>query len=291
MSEVGGNLLRYYAQPGPMTDPKDNARLFGDLPNDIDGLRRVVQGLMVHIFWAERYGLGLSDERKQEVQMRPVGQKLARILELDGRPLSETRPLEKRLVGNCRDFSVLVCSMLRYQGISARARCGFGTYFLPDHYEDHWVVEYWKADEARWVMVDFQLDDLQKQVLGIDFDSLDLPDGLFWTGGKAWLACRAGHADPDKFGIFEWHGLHFIRGDLLRDFWALNKVEILPWDFVAFLTREEASLTPEDDAFLDEVAELCTGGDHAFPKIRRLYEEDPRLHIPQEWLREVGGAA
>jgi hypothetical protein len=290
MPENDGDLLRYYAQPGPMTNPCECAALFEELPKDIAALRQVVQGLMVHIFWAERYGLALQDERKQELHIRPAGQKVACILEMDGRPLSEARPLEKRLVGNCRDFSVLACSMLRYQGVPARARCGFATYFLPNHYEDHWVVEYWKADEGRWVMADFQLDDLQKKVLGIEFDTLDMPPGYFWTGGKAWLECRAGHEDPDKFGIFEWKGLHFIRGDLLRDYWSLNKIEILPWDFVAFLTREEASLTPEDDEFLDEVAKLCVAGDPAFSTIRRMYEDDPRLHIPEAWLREVGGA-
>jgi hypothetical protein len=26
------------------------------------------------------------------------------------------------------------------------------------------------------------------------------------------------------------HGIEFVRGDLLRDFLAFNKVEILPWD-------------------------------------------------------------
>jgi hypothetical protein len=46
--------------------------------------------------------------------------------------------LAKRLVGNCRDFSTMLCAMLRHQGVPARARCGFGAYFLPNHYEDHW---------------------------------------------------------------------------------------------------------------------------------------------------------
>ena len=41
-------------------------------------------------------------------------------------------------MGNCRDFSTMLCTVLRYQNTPARARCGFGAYFLPDHYEDHW---------------------------------------------------------------------------------------------------------------------------------------------------------
>ena len=102
MSENDGDLLRYYAQAGPMTDHCECAALFKELPKDIVGLRQVVQGLMVHIFWAERYGLALQDERKQEVQIRPAGQKVACILSMDGRPLSGRRPSSRRGSGILR---------------------------------------------------------------------------------------------------------------------------------------------------------------------------------------------
>jgi hypothetical protein len=56
----------------------------------------------------------------------------------------------------------------------------------------------------------------------------------FITAGKAWQMCRSGKADPDKFGIFDMHGLRFIWGDVVRDFLALNKVETLPWQREVF---------------------------------------------------------
>ena len=233
MSEMNTNPLSYYATSGPMTDPKEHVSLFDRLPVEVPALVEIVQGLLVHIFWAERYGLQLPQERKEcEVNLRFVSKQLVRIQELDAAPLTVARPLEKRLAGNCRDFSVMLCAMLRHRGIPARARCGFGTYFRGDRYpyEDHWVCEYWKADEGRWVMVDAQLDAFQREALGITFDPLDMPPGQFVTGGRGWQMCRTDQADPREFGIFEWYGLWFVRGDLLRDFLALNKVEILPWD-------------------------------------------------------------
>jgi hypothetical protein len=69
----------------------------------------------------------------------------------------------------------MLCALLQYQGVPARARCGFGAHFMPGHYEDHWVYEYWKTDEGRWVMVDAQLGDFQRQALQIEFDSCDVP--------------------------------------------------------------------------------------------------------------------
>ena len=154
LARLVSDPLVYYASAGLMTDPKESGAMFNGLPTSIPELCRVVQGVLVHVFWAERQGLKLSDERKQEVSNRSVADKLAMIRKLNDKPLTVARSPEERLVGNCRDFSVMLCAMLRYQGMPARARCGFGTYSQPDHFEDHWVCEYWKADERRWVMVD-----------------------------------------------------------------------------------------------------------------------------------------
>jgi hypothetical protein len=284
MFDATPDPLEYYAHPGPMTDPRKCASLFEGLPTTIPALCQVVQGLLIHIFWAERYGVTLSEARKQEVQIRPVSRKLARIRELDDQPLIAPRPLEKRLVGNCRDFSTLLCAMLRHQGVPARARCGFGVYFLPDHYEDHWVCEYWHADEERWIMVDAQLDKFQREALRIAFDPLDVPSDQFLTGGKAWLMCRGGRADPDKFGIFEWHGMGFIRGDLVRDFLALHKIEILPWDRWGLIEKEDAALSPDELDLLDRLANLTLAGNEAFPEVYAAYEGDRRLHVPTDVL-------
>jgi hypothetical protein len=272
------NLLAYYASPGPMTDPKEYGTRFVGLPSGIAALTDVVQGLLLHIFWAERYDVILPEERLQEVQIRPVDQKLARILELDDRPLTEARSLERKLVGNCRDFAVLFCAMLRYQGVPARARCGFGAYFMPGHYEDHWVCEYWNTDQACWIMVDAQLDAFQREQLAIQFNPLDVPHDQFVTGGKAWQLCRAGEADPDKFGIFDMHGLWFVRGNLVRDFLSLNKVEILPWDGGWGFLRDQEDVGSE---IMDRVAGLTLAGDEVFGEIRAWYESDGRFHLPQ----------
>lgn len=281
MSASMTDPIEYYARPGLMTDPGDQADLLVGLPAGIAALCRVVQGCMLHIFWAERYGLVLPEERKQEVQLRATSRMLARVRELDDRPLAEPRPLENRLVGNCRDFSTLLCTLLRHQGVPARARCGFGAYFLPNHYEDHWVCEYWQPEQQRWVMVDPQLDQFQRDTLDITFDPLDMPAGQFLPGGEAWRLCRAGQADPDQFGIFDMSGLWFIRGNVVRDLASLNKLELLPWDCWGVIDRDFATLPAEDLALLDRVAGL-TGvtGNALFPDIRSLYEGNNQLRVP-----------
>jgi hypothetical protein len=103
------------------------------LPDDVESLVKVVQGLLVHVFWAERYGLKLSPARNDEVNLRSFAEKFPILFAHDSSPVTTPRPLEKRLVGNCRDFSNFLAAFLRLKGIPARARCGFGTYLCPEH--------------------------------------------------------------------------------------------------------------------------------------------------------------
>lgn len=271
----------YYARQSIITDPKGEANLFEGLPTDIPSLCQVVQGLLLHIFWIERYAVQLPEERKQEVQLRHVARMLARIQELADIPLTIPRPPEKKLVGNCRDFTVLLCAMLRHRGVPARARCGFGAYFTPGMYEDHWVCEYWNADAQRWIMVDAQLDGLQRRALQIPFNPCDVPHGQFLPGGKAWQLCRAGQADPDHFGILDMHGLWFVQSDFVRDVAALNKVELLPWDCWGLGDVAPNSVASAEDAtWLDRVAPLTLAGNEAFAELRSIYESDARLRVP-----------
>ena len=274
----------FYTTPGPMTGPGEYAALLEGLPTALPELVRTLQGLAVHIFWAKSYGLELSEERQKEVTLRPLRRKLARMFELDPAPLTQSRPAGLKLVSNCRDFSTMITGLLIHQGVPARARCGFGTYFMPNHYEDHWVAEYWHAAQARWVMFDPQIDELMGAALKLPFDPLDMPAGQFVTGGQAWRLCRREGCDPDQFGIFDMHGWDFILGNLYRDLLALNQVEILPWDFFPGMGPSTAEFTPADWAARDHLAELTADPEAHFAELRALYESNPALHVPGEWL-------
>ncbi len=276
-------ILAYYRQSGPLSTLPANI-LPETLPEDVESLVKVVQGLLIHVFWAERYGLKLSPARNDEVNMRSFAEKFPVLLSHDPSPLTTARPLEKKLVGNCRDFSNFLASFLRLKGIPARARYGFGTYFMPGTFEDHWVTEYWNEAEQRWVMVDAQLDEFQKKNLKIRFNTLDVPAYQFVTGGKAWLLCRAGQADPEKFGIFKMRGLDFIRGDLIRDFLALNRIEILPWDVFGLISKHSSQLSAKELELLDHIAGLTLQPDESFDEILSIASTTPDLKIPAAWI-------
>ena len=58
------------------------------------------------------------------MQIHQVGPKLARLFQIDPRPIDAERPSELRLVGNCRDYALLISAFLKELGVPARARCG-----------------------------------------------------------------------------------------------------------------------------------------------------------------------
>jgi hypothetical protein len=166
--------------------------------------------------------------------------------------------------------------------MSARARCGFGGYFGTGSFEDHWVGAYWQAGEARWVLVDAQIDDVQQAIFPIDFDLMDVPRDRFVIAGDAWAQCRAGETDPATFGLslLNEAGSWWIAGNLLRDAAALNNMEMLPWDVWGAMPAPNEAIDDDRLALFDRLAVLTRAPDASFAELRTVYEGDDRLRVP-----------
>jgi hypothetical protein len=273
----------YYQGYGPMTAPGAHAAELSALPNDLAALCEVVQGVLIHRDIAPfLYGLRLSEEQRDDGHIRPIAQMLTRIHALDARPLTIAREPAARLPSVCRHFSLMLSAILREQGVPARPRCGFGGYFTPGKFEDHWVCEYWNAGQARWTLVDAQLDAVQRNALNVDFNPLDVPRDRFIIAGDAWQMCRSGRADASRFGLtyINEHGLWFIAGNVVRDFASLNRMEMLPWDVWGAMPRPDEPLKDVQLAFFDQLAALTHAPDSSFAELRSLYESDDRLRVP-----------
>ena len=268
--------LDTYRTPVAMSDAGRQARLFDGLPHDVGGLAQVVQGLMVHEHIAPAYGLTLSPEQHAQAHLRSVEKILETIAAQDKKPLPVARTASERVVGVCRHFTLLHVAMLRAQGVAARARCGFGAYFVERMFIDHWVTEYWNEAQKRWVLVDAQLDGRQRELFKIGFDPLDVPRDQFLVAGQAWELCRAGKAAPDSFAILDMHGLWLIAGNVIRDVAALNNHEMLPWDVWGAMTRNDAEL---DLPLFDRLAELSHAPDEHPAELQAAYE-DQRIAVP-----------
>lgn len=265
-----------FRSPVALSDAGLWALQFTELPDDIGGLAKVLQGLLIHEHLVEAYGVTLSERQRGEPHVRSAEEILERIAVQDSRPLSHARPAAERYAGCCRHFVLLLVAMLRSKGVAARARCGFGAYFTKGRFVDHWVTEYFDEAQRRWTLADAQIDDPQRALFGIDFDTLDVPRDRFLVAGDAWRLCRDGQADPQAFGVLDMAGLWFIASNVIRDVAALNNREMLPWDVWGAMTLVDAEI---DLAFIDRLAGLTHDPDRHLDALRAVYD-DPRIAVP-----------
>ena len=268
-----------YSRPGPLTRlAAEQFGLISDLPEDPVGICAAVQSLVIQP--ADATALGVPEERLVEKDIRPTKELVATLTALDPAPLHHSRAPEARVVGTCRHFATLACAFLRARGISCRARCGFGTCFVPGRGLDHWITEYWHAGERRWIRVD-------TEHLGHGYvqHPEDLAPDEFLTGGEAWLKYRKGLIDPQLFGVLgtdhAW-GAAEISGNAVRDLAALCKREMLPWDEWGRMTEAYQGRTgPDYDRLIDTVAAACAGGDAA--ALTALFANE-HLAVPQRMV-------
>ena len=273
-------ILAFYRTPGAMADAGAHRALFESLPHDVASIAKGVSGLLLHQHIAPAYGETLSPERIGEAQIRSAGKILGRVLDHDKSALTKERPLAKRTIGVCRHYTLLLVAMLRAKGYAARSRCGFATYFEKGKFLDHWVGEYWNENQKRWVMVDAQMDEVQRKVFRIHFDPLDVPRDRFLIAGAAWKLCRDGAADPGAFGIMDMNGWWFIAGNVVRDLAALNKMEMLPWDVWGEMPQVGSALNRTQFDRFDELAALTRDADRNFDRLTSEYKSDGLMVPP-----------
>jgi hypothetical protein len=275
---VGETPFQYYAAPGRFTTLGDCDVRSTDIHEIVD----IVQGLLVYDAVARPfYGVDLSPQQAATIHERYADRLLATAQSVDGRPLHEAREPAQRVGARCHIYSKLTVSLLRAAGVPARARCGFGTYFRPGWYEDHWVAEYWSEGDDRWLMVDAQMDATWRRMLGFSGDRFAITPSEFPTAGHAWHAWRRGELDAGRCGLsaIDEHGAHWIAGNLRLDFAALNKVEMLPWDVWGAGWAPGAQPTGAQLELFDAVAALTVDPDRNFTALRTRYDTDEALRM------------
>lgn len=273
-------LLEHFATPGPMTTIAP--AMVAALPDDAAEICRIATGLIAHEHLMWLYESEVPDERRPDLQLRQAQEILDVVMSLDDSPLTEVRPVQRRAIGNCRQYSTVTAALLRSKGIPARARCGFGMYFDPAKGVDHWVVDRWDEAQQRWVRVDTQIDSQQREVFNLQFDPADLPADVFLPAGEAWQKCRRGEADPDTFGILDMWGLWFVQGNVMRDLAAQLKIETLPWDVWGVMDDDLGEQGEAGLATNDRAALLAEGDDLAASA--EFYQSTSGWSVPGDWL-------
>lgn len=286
-------IFQYYQTQSLLTDPGQYAGLLDPLPDNPEALIEIVQGLLIHKQAASLYGIELSRAQREEQHLRTIQQRLQSMLEIDKRGLLEARLPADRQIGVCRDFALLLIAFLRHKGTPARLRVGFAEYLAPGQpYKiDHWVTEFWDFQRKDWRFVDPQIDQIQRRVIPFEFDPQDLVVGKdFYPAGSAWQLAHTAQVTSNLFRFNgRWKGFPCIRGNLLHDFQALNKVELLPWDYWDDLSaKDDRKLSIEEKQLLDHLAVITQHPDEHLQELQDIYASLPRTSQIESRLRILG---
>lgn len=202
---------------------------------------------------------------------------LAELYHRDPRGLTVDRRVEDKLVLTCRYVAILMASFLKAKGIPARVRSGFGSYFEGESIAwDHWVIQYWKEDDDRWITVD-----VDGSLHKTGFDMYDIPEGKFDWSADAWHAVRSGKIDGKHFrNAGGPTGLYAIILELFYDFHSLMNSEII-YMHGPDITRKAVfeKITEEKLKEIDKLAHLMQTPDENFEKLQDIWNTNKEFRL------------
>jgi hypothetical protein len=183
------SVLDFYKQYSSFTDPGEYAYLYKNLPDSLPELSSLIRSQFIHPY-AElpQYRDQIPEERWNEMEKYPTAKSiLAGLLSYDSRGFVKDRKPQDKLVLGCREYAIILASVLKYRGIPVRVRCGHATYLEPGFHVSHTVCEVWNKKDKRWMLVD-------PSTGMIDFNR-----DKFDFSNEAWLKMQKGEIDPNLY--------------------------------------------------------------------------------------------
>ncbi len=190
------------------------------------------------------------------------------------------RKAEDKIHITCRGQAILLTSILKAKGYSARVRSGYGTYIKTDGKNyDHWITEYFDENKNRWILVDA---DEHCPDHELNFDINDIPRDKFIFGAEAYLGIRQGKYKEDEIiyssapPVF---GIKASLRSLFYDFHCLMNNETIFLHLPKFIKEKNFELSEEEYKELDELANLLLDPDRNFDKILEIWNNNSKFRI------------
>lgn len=190
------------------------------------------------------------------------------------------RKAENKIHVTCRGQAILLASILKAKGYSARVRSGFAPYIKYDGVAyDHWITEYYDESKKRWVLVDAD-EHCFKHESRINLNDIDRNEFIF--GAEAYLGMRNNKykteqiyyaSDPATLGLKA-----SIRG-LFYDFHCLMNDEIIFLHLPKYIQDKKIILSEEEYKELDNLATLLLNPDKNFDKLLEIWNNESKFRI------------
>lgn len=265
-----------YSDPGRFVD------LVADLPTDPAALSAVARNVIVH-YRASGHELPVATQ--QDINSRWLDAILAADQSRHPRPLTEPRDVLDRVQGCCRDHTLFCVGVLRSHGIPARSLVGFAGYFADGWHHDHVIVEV--HIDGRWQRFDAEIEaPLAGLPTPMDMGHCPTTSRGFVTAAQVWVDYRYGELDLETYGVGPevpgLRGPRFAFDQVIIEVAHRFGDELLLWDGWGRIGAPEETVSEEDAAWLDPIADLLlaaeSGDAHAERALLQRYRADAGLH-------------
>lgn len=282
-------VLEHYLQYSQFTYPGLYENYLKSLPNDIKELGLLLRKQLIHRATLEHHLIGV-DATEEEIQSLPWWKQdeddyfntaasiIAELFRRDKRGIVDDRKAQNKLIVTCRHTTLLVAAALKAKGIPCRVRSGNAPYFPFEKLSsDHWINQYWSKKYNRWVTIDV---DGSGHNTGLDM--FDLPEDAFDYPAKAWLDCRSGKDNPERFfNARPATGLKVVGWSLFYDFHCLMNNEIIYVHNPKYLYGkwDKNTVTEKEMKGIDALAELMLDPDKNFEKLVEIWNTNKNFRI------------
>jgi formylglycine-generating enzyme required for sulfatase activity len=276
------SVLDFYKQYSSFTDPGEYAYLYKNLPDSLPELCSLIRSQFIHPY-AElpQYRDLIPKERWNEMEKYPTAKSiLAGLLSYDSRGFVKDRKPQDKLVLGCREYAIILASVLKYRGIPVRIRCGHATYLEPGFHVSHTVCEVWNKKDKRWMLVD-------PSTGMIDFNR-----DKFDFSNEAWLKMQKGEINPNLYiAPPNTSGLVSIVGKISPDLLSILGTEFTIYQYAPILEctlNNQNKLSTEQIEILNKISELMQSLDaDNLTKLRDIYNSTPEIQITKTFKGDL----
>ena len=268
------SVLDFYRQYSSFTDPGEYVYLYKNLPDSLPELCSLIKSQFIHPFSElPNYSQQIPKERWNEMANYPTVKSILKgLLTYDSRGFVKDRKPEDRLVLGCREYAILLASVLKHRGIPARVRSGHATYLIPDFHASHTICEVWNKKEKRWMLVDPGL------------NMIDFSREKFDFSNETWFKLQKKEIDPTVYGLPGNHiGLVSIVGKISPDLASVLGTEYTIFQYAPILDyafKNNNQLPAEQIEILNKICELMKSLDAVnLSKLQEIYNNTPQIQI------------
>jgi hypothetical protein len=272
--EPAEEVLGFYRQFSPYTDPGEHAHLYDGLPESIDDVCELIKKQLIHPLELGELRNRVPEERHYEDTVYvTVEAMLGGLLEHDSRGLIPERKPQDRIFVACVHHAMLFASIMKHRGIPARLRCGFAPYIgeavgRRDLHPGHVICEVWDAGKRRWILVD------------PDRRMVDIPRGRFEFACDVWRKRRADRIDSGMYRTYRAGGDYALAHMLCLDLRCVLNNEVSYWLDPPVADDPDVVIDGiEQDRLeiLDRLADLLGRPDGSLDELARLLDEHEYL--------------